>query len=84
MLNAADPLYAFHSLGDDSAGAASLERRWFYAHNLMESARHECEILREVMEVAQANWREAVGRLRSLEALNQALALKWHLEPEHN
>lgn len=58
---------------ENESEAARLERRWFAAYKHAEALRVECEILREVMEVAHANWREASGRLADLEALRDEL-----------
>jgi hypothetical protein len=61
---------------ENESEAARLECRWFAAYKHAEALRVECEILREVMEVAHANWREATGRLTSLEALRDELEFK--------
>jgi hypothetical protein len=50
-----------------------LERRWFAAHQQVEALRRDCMILRDVMELASANWRDAAGRLADMEALRDAL-----------
>jgi hypothetical protein len=39
-----------------------------------EDLRAECAILQGVMEQAQANWRETIGELASVEALRDELA----------
>jgi hypothetical protein len=58
---------------EGTAAATILERQWFMAYQRVESLRTDCEILREVMEVAQANWRDATARLTRMEALCDAL-----------
>jgi hypothetical protein len=59
---------------EGTTAATILERRWFIAHQHAEALRNECEVLREVVQVAQANWREASARLASMQALCTALS----------
>ncbi|HEY2684632.1 MAG TPA: hypothetical protein VGI93_14040 [Steroidobacteraceae bacterium] len=58
---------------ENESEAARLEQRWFAACKHAQAMRLECEILRDVLETAHANWREAVSRLTSVEALRDAL-----------
>lgn len=59
--------------GDNESDAVLLERRWFAAHQAVRAMRAECDILREVMDTAEANWRAARTRLADLNALCDAL-----------
>jgi hypothetical protein len=58
---------------ENESDSVLLERRWFAAHKAAQGMRVECEILREVMNTAQANWRDAMARLANLDALCDAL-----------
>jgi hypothetical protein len=50
-----------------------MERRWFASLRAVRAMQAECEALRTVVELAEASWRNARGRLSSLEALCDAL-----------
>jgi hypothetical protein len=58
---------------ENESNCVLLERRWFAAHKAASGLRTECEILREVMNTAQANWRDARSKLANLDALCNAL-----------
>jgi hypothetical protein len=58
---------------DCESALALLERRWFAAHKRAELLRTDCEVLREVLETAHANWRDAVSELALMEATREAL-----------
>ncbi|MGO9513694.1 MAG: hypothetical protein ACLP2F_08645 [Steroidobacteraceae bacterium] len=58
---------------DGDATAALLERRWFASITAVRSMQAECEVLREVMELAEDAWRRACSRLLSFEELSDAL-----------
>ncbi len=58
---------------ENESDSVLLERRWFAAHKAAQATRVECAILREVMDTAQANWRDAMTRLANLDALCAAL-----------
>jgi hypothetical protein len=60
-----------HTVGD--AAENLLERRWFAANSAAGVLRAECEVLREVMELAEASWRRARAELVRLDALREAL-----------
>jgi hypothetical protein len=64
-------MVTWHTEGD--AAENLLERRWFAANTAAARLRAECEVLRDVMELAQAEWRGARARLDRLEALRDAL-----------
>jgi hypothetical protein len=50
-----------------------LERRWFSSIKAVRTAQAECEVLREVMELAEDAWRRARTQLAELESLRDAL-----------
>lgn len=58
---------------DGDAAAGLLERRWFASITAVRTMRAECEVLREVMEMAESSWRRARSELVRLEALRDAL-----------
>jgi hypothetical protein len=58
---------------DRDAAANLLERRWFSSITAVRSAEAECEVLREVMELAETAWRRARLQLAELENLRDAL-----------
>ncbi len=58
---------------DGDATAALLERRWFASIAAVRTLQAECDILREVMEQAEAAWRRARTELARLGALRDAL-----------
>jgi len=58
---------------DRDAAANLLERRWFSSISAVRAAQAECEVLREVMELAESAWRRARTQLAELENLRDAL-----------
>ena len=58
---------------DADAAANLLERRWFSTLAAVRAMQDECEVLREVMELAEASWRRARTQLAELESLRDAL-----------
>lgn len=58
---------------DRDAAANLLERRWFCSIAAARAMQAECEVLREVMETAEAAWRRARSKLMELECLRDAL-----------
>lgn len=58
---------------DDDAAANLLERRWFAASAAAQTLQGECELLREVLELAEDAWRNTRGRLAELETLRDDL-----------
>ena len=48
---------------DRDAAANLLERRWFSSIAAVRAMQAECEVLREVMELAEASWRRALTQL---------------------
>jgi len=58
---------------DGDATDALLERRWFASITAVRAMQAECELLREVMELAEDAWRRARSQMLRLEALRDAL-----------
>ena len=58
---------------DGEQAAELLERRWFAALRAARDAQAECELLLEVMEVAEEAWRRTRTKLTELEVLRDAL-----------
>jgi hypothetical protein len=58
---------------DWDPAANLLERRWFSSIAAARAMQTECEVLREVMETAEAAWRRARTKLMELECLRDAL-----------
>jgi hypothetical protein len=58
---------------DDDAVANLLERRWFAASAAVKTLQGECEVLHEVMNLAEDGWRHARANLAELKALRDAL-----------
>jgi len=58
---------------DRDAAANLLERRWFSSITAVRAAEAECEVLREVLELAESAWRRARMQLAELECLRDAL-----------
>jgi hypothetical protein len=58
---------------DRDAAANLLERRWFSSIAAVRAAEAECDVLREVMELAQEAWRRARAQLAELENLREVL-----------
>ena len=57
---------------DRDTAANLLERRWFSSITAVQAAEAECEVLREVVELAEAAWRRARSQLAKYEALRDA------------
>lgn len=58
---------------DRDAETNLLERRWFSSITAVRAAQAECEMLREVVELAEAAWRRARTELVEIEALRDVL-----------
>jgi hypothetical protein len=58
---------------DGDADASLLERRWFAANSAAVALSAECDVLREVLELADDAWRRARAHLDRLEALRDCL-----------
>lgn len=58
---------------DRDAAANLLERRWFSSITAVRDAESECEVLRQVLELAESAWRRAHTQLAELECLRDAL-----------
>jgi hypothetical protein len=58
---------------DEDAAAVLLERRWFAAFKAASSARAECEVLLDAIEISERAWNEARIRLAELEMLRDML-----------
>ena len=58
---------------DGDAAAILLERRWFAFIAAARAMQAECEVLREVVMLAEDSWRRACRQLARLEALRDAL-----------
>lgn len=58
---------------DRDAAANLLERRWFSSITAVRVAEADCEVLREVLELAESAWRRARTQLAELECLRDAL-----------
>jgi hypothetical protein len=58
---------------DGDAAAEMLERRWFATNKNAEAMRSECDVLRQVVAAAEADWRRALAQLAELETLRDAL-----------
>lgn len=61
-----------HFENPDAAGNL-LERRWFSSINAVRAAQAECEVLHEVMVLADLAWRRARAQLAELDNLRDAL-----------
>jgi len=61
----------FHD--DDDAAANVIERRWFAASARVKIMQDECDVLREVMDLAEEAWRRSRAQLAELEMLRDAL-----------
>jgi hypothetical protein len=62
-----------HVFVDGDAESNLLERRWFAALGAARTLQSECDVLREIMDHAEAAWRRARARLDGLERLRDAL-----------
>jgi hypothetical protein len=58
---------------DPDAAAILLERRWFSSITAVRTAEAECDVLREVLQLADSAWRRARTQLAELEYLRDAL-----------
>jgi len=58
---------------EGDATAELLERRWFAAHNAVTAMQADCQMLRDVLEIAESAWRQARTRLAELEMLRNVL-----------
>jgi hypothetical protein len=58
---------------DDDAVANLVERRWFAAAAAVKTMQYECEVLHEVMNLAEGAWRHGRAHLAELETLRDAL-----------
>jgi len=58
---------------ESDAFAETLERRWFAVQNACTAQRHECDYIRQSLEIAESAWRKAHARLRELEAMRDSL-----------
>jgi hypothetical protein len=58
---------------DDDAAANVIERRWFAASAKVKMMQDECDVLHEVMDLAEEAWRCARAHLAELERLRDAL-----------
>jgi hypothetical protein len=58
---------------ESDAIAELLERRWFAVQNACTAQRHECEYIRQSLELAETAWRRAHARLRELEEMREYL-----------
>jgi len=57
----------------DDPAAGLLERRWFAATRAASETQAECDALAQVLDMAQAAWRNARLRLSHLESLRDSL-----------
>jgi hypothetical protein len=58
---------------DPEPAAELVERRWFAALGAVKNLKAECDVLLEVLQLAEHTWREASAQLAQLEALRDAL-----------
>jgi hypothetical protein len=58
---------------EDRLESTVREQRWFAALSAAKAQQAECEALRQVRDMAEAEWRQAVGRLKAFETLCDAL-----------
>lgn len=58
---------------DDDAAANAIERRWFAASAQVKIMQDECDVLHEVMDLAEEAWRRSHAQLAELEMLRDAL-----------
>jgi hypothetical protein len=72
---------------DDDAAANVIERRWFAASARVKVMQDECEVLREVMDLAEEAWRRSRAQIAELEMLRDALGERLagtHAGPERS
>ena len=58
---------------DGEPAAELLERRWFAAQRAAKNAQSECDVLLEVLALAEDAWRRARTKMVELESLRDAL-----------
>jgi hypothetical protein len=58
---------------DGDTAEILLERRWFASISAARAMQAECEVLREVVTLAEDSWRRACRQLARLEAMRDAL-----------
>jgi len=58
---------------DGDTAEILLERRWFASIAAARAMQAECEVLREVVTLAEDSWRRACRQLERLEAMRDAL-----------
>lgn len=61
---------------DDDAVPNMVERRFFATLAAVQTLKGECEVLRDVMELAEEAWRAARTRLVDLESLSDELGMQ--------
>ena len=59
---------------DDEASPCLFQRRWSAATSAAKTLKSECDVLREVMELAEQAWRSARLRLATVQSLRDELA----------
>ena len=66
---------------DDDAAANVVERRWFAAAAQAKVMQDECDVLREVMDLAEEAWRRSRAQLAELEAredIRLPIGVRWN------
>jgi hypothetical protein len=58
---------------DPDLAAELVERRWFAALGVVKKFKAECDVLLEVLQLAERAWRNASVQLAQVEALRDAL-----------
>jgi hypothetical protein len=58
---------------EDSLESSFREKRWFAALSAAKAQQAQCDALRQVRDMAEAEWRQAVGRLKASETLCDVL-----------
>lgn len=58
---------------EDSLESSFREKRWFAALSAAKVQQAQCDALRQVRDMAEAEWRQAVGRLKAFETLCDVL-----------
>ena len=59
---------------DDTLDSSVREQRWFAAVSATKALQAECDVLRQVRDLADAEWQVARARLESFETLCDALS----------
>ena len=70
---AAHPRVSAASSLDPEPAAEQAERRWFAVLGAVKNLKAECDVLHEVLQMAEQAWRSASAQLAQLEALRDAL-----------